>query len=173
MFKDYYKILGISNSACFDDIKSAYRDMSRKWHPDLNPNTDVTSIMQDINEAYAILKDEAKRLRYDQEYNRFNKKYTNQCNCSNTSKNYKQKESSIDDWNYNYDYDVQDENLKEDINSAREYAKSLVEEFMKTFKESSIAAIKGAATNAAIWTIGWIVSGIIISLLGILIKSCN
>lgn len=171
MFKDYYKILGISNSACIDDIKRAYREMSRKWHPDLNPNTDVTSVMQDINEAYAILKDETKKSRYDQEYNRFNKKYTNKCDCSDASKNYKQKESSTDDWNFNYD--VEDENLKEDINYAREYAKSLVEEFMKTFKESSIAAVKGATTNAAIWTVCWIASGIIISLLGILIKSCN
>ena len=71
MFKDYYKILGISRQASFQDIKSAYRAMSIKWHPDKNPNSDVTSIMQDINEAYAILKDEEKRERYNKEYDVF------------------------------------------------------------------------------------------------------
>lgn len=61
MFKDYYKILGISRQASAQEIKSAYRTMSKKWHPDINPGMDVTSIMQDINEAYAILKDENKK----------------------------------------------------------------------------------------------------------------
>lgn len=42
--------------------------MSMKWHPDKNPDADVTSMMQDINEAYAILKNKEKRHRYDQEY---------------------------------------------------------------------------------------------------------
>lgn len=55
MFKDYYKILGIQRQASVQEIKSAYRIMSMKWHPDKNPNVDVTSVMQDINEAYAIL----------------------------------------------------------------------------------------------------------------------
>ena len=68
MFKDYYKILGVTHLASPADIKRAYRDMSMKWHPDRNPNEDVTSIMQDINEAYAILKDKSKRDRYDLEY---------------------------------------------------------------------------------------------------------
>ena len=62
MFKDYYKILGIHRQASAQEIKSAYRAMSIKWHPDKNPNVNVTSIMQDINEAYAILKDEEKRI---------------------------------------------------------------------------------------------------------------
>ena len=55
MFRDYYKILGISRHATAQDIKSAYRAMSMQWHPDKNPETDVTEIMQNINEAYAIV----------------------------------------------------------------------------------------------------------------------
>lgn len=71
MFKDYYKILDIHRHATAQEIKSAYRAMSMKWHPDKNPGTDVTNIMQDINEAYAILKDTNKRERYNQEYDIF------------------------------------------------------------------------------------------------------
>ena len=68
MFKDYYQILGIPFTASTQEIKDAYRKMSLKWHPDKNPNIDVTEIMQDINEAYKILYDEFSRARYDKEY---------------------------------------------------------------------------------------------------------
>ncbi len=171
MFKDYYKILGITCSATPTEIKRAYREMSMKWHPDRNPNSDVKSMMQDINEAYAILKDEEKKARYDQEYAIFNRDFVANSNISSDSQEEKQRKEPNDDWNY--DYEVKDGHLKEDINNAREYAKSLVEEFLKSFRESSVAAVKGAATNAATYAVGWVVAGIILSLLGILIKSCN
>ena len=73
MFKDYYQILGISPEASKQEIKQAYRMMSLKWHPDKNPGVDVTSIMQDINEAYKILNDDICRARYDNEYKEFSK----------------------------------------------------------------------------------------------------
>ena len=60
MFKDYYQILEITQQASLSEIKQAYRAASKKWHPDVNPGKDTTQIMQDINEAYAILKDETK-----------------------------------------------------------------------------------------------------------------
>ncbi len=60
-FKDYYSILEIGRFASFEEIKAAYRAMSKKWHPDMNPNVDVKHKMQDINEAYAILKDYSKK----------------------------------------------------------------------------------------------------------------
>ena len=61
MFKDYYKILEISPDADSATVKAAYRKQALRWHPDRHPNMDVKSIMQDINEAYAILKDPRKR----------------------------------------------------------------------------------------------------------------
>ena len=64
-FKDYYAILGISRYSTADEIRTAYRTLSKKWHPDLNPGQDVSQKMQDINEAYAILKDSVKKGRYD------------------------------------------------------------------------------------------------------------
>ena len=68
MLKDYYSILGISFNASDDEIKRAYRALSKRWHPDVNPGLDTTAIMQDINEAYFILRDSAMRVRYDAEY---------------------------------------------------------------------------------------------------------
>lgn len=68
MLKDYYSILGISFNASDDEIKRAYRALSKRWHPDVNPGLDTTAIMQDINEAYCILRNPVMRARYDAEY---------------------------------------------------------------------------------------------------------
>jgi DnaJ-class molecular chaperone len=52
IFLDYYKILGIDNTATPKDIKNAYRKLARKYHPDLNPNDkDAKKNFQQINEA--------------------------------------------------------------------------------------------------------------------------
>lgn len=166
MFKDYYKILDIPSSSVGDEIKRAYRKQSLIWHPDKNPGKDVNAIMQDINEAYAILKDAAKKARYDQEYERFFGSYVH--------KDVHQNEENLNpEPTWTYDYEVQDEGLKEDIKNAREYAKELVDEFMKELKESGKAAVKGAASNAFHYAAGWIVAGIVLTVLGSLIRSCN
>lgn len=157
MFKDYYQILGISSSSSPLQIKQAYRAMSMKWHPDRNPDADVTGMMQDINEAYKILKDEASRAKYDAEYQIF----TRQQKSQQTQK------PQCQSWNY--DYDVKDEDLKKDMDEARTYAKDLVDEFFKHLKETSKVAAKGAWEESR----GYIWSGIIITLIFALIKSCN
>ena len=61
MFKNCYSILNISENASMNEIKSAFKKESLKWHPDRNLDKDTTSIMQDINEAYLILKDNEAR----------------------------------------------------------------------------------------------------------------
>jgi curved DNA-binding protein len=66
-FLDYYKILGIDKTATPKDIKSAYRKLARKYHPDLNPNDrDAKRNFQHINEANEVLSDPEKRKKYDQ-----------------------------------------------------------------------------------------------------------
>ena len=63
--KDYYNTLGVSKDATQDQIKSAYRDLVLRFHPDRSKDPNAHSKMQEINEAYAVLSDPQKRQQYD------------------------------------------------------------------------------------------------------------
>ncbi len=64
-YKDYYEILGVKRDAKEAEIKSAYRKLARKYHPDVNKDKDAGQKFKDINEAYEVLSDKEKRQRYD------------------------------------------------------------------------------------------------------------
>ena len=66
-YKDYYQLLGVSKTATEKEIKSAYRKLAQKYHPDKNPGDKTAEEkFKDINEAYDVLGDPQKRARYDQ-----------------------------------------------------------------------------------------------------------
>ncbi|HOE34451.1 MAG: J domain-containing protein [Chloroflexi bacterium] len=66
-YKDYYKTLGLDKTAKEADIKSAYRRLARKYHPDMNPGKpEAEEKFKEINEAYQVLSDPEKRKKYDQ-----------------------------------------------------------------------------------------------------------
>lgn len=66
--RDYYEILGVAKDATDANIKKAYRELARKHHPDLNPDTksDAEEKFKEVSEAYEVLMDKDKRARYDQ-----------------------------------------------------------------------------------------------------------
>lgn len=67
MSKNYYDILGISKEADTKQIKSAYRKLARKYHPDVNPNDkNAESKFKEVSQAYEVLNDPEKRKMYDQ-----------------------------------------------------------------------------------------------------------
>ena len=65
--RDYYEVLGLDKSADADAIKRAYRQLAKKYHPDLNPgDAEAEKSFKEVNEAYSILSDADKKAKYDQ-----------------------------------------------------------------------------------------------------------
>ena len=63
--RDYYEVLGVQKSTNKDEIKSAYRKLALKYHPDRNKSPEAEEKFKEISEAYAVLSDPEKRKRYD------------------------------------------------------------------------------------------------------------
>ena len=65
--RDYYEVLGLDKSADADAIKRAYRQLAKKYHPDLNPgDAEAEKSFKEVNEAYSVLSDSEKKAKYDQ-----------------------------------------------------------------------------------------------------------
>ena len=63
--RTYYEILGVSEDASFEEIRAAFRERAREYHPDRNRSPDAVERMQEVNEAYEVLRDEQQRAAYD------------------------------------------------------------------------------------------------------------
>lgn len=157
MFRDYYKILNINYPSSQEEIKTAYRKQSILWHPDKNPNIDTTEIMQDINEAYAILSNPEKKVRYDAEYSIFiGYVQSKRCHDSND-------DEYTNDY-YEREYEFQDKTVEEDVREAKDYAKRFVSEL----KESLSRAGKGAWEEAQ----GYVWAAVVLIIMSLLLQTC-
>lgn len=173
MFVDYYAILELDFPSSLDEIKKSYRRLSLKWHPDRHQNVDTTKKMVEINEAYFVLKDSEKKSRYDTEYilfKRFEYKEYNSTNHSNpTDKTYYKKSSSSQSASTSthtqHTYNFYNSRVEDDIKEAHDFAKKLVDEFIKEFKASSKRAAKGAWEEMWPYLIVVIILPIIFSLI--------
>src|SRR5881628_1744997 len=65
-YKDYYETLGVPRTASDDEIKKAFRNLARKYHPDVAKGKGTEEKFKEINEAYEVLGDPAKRKKYDE-----------------------------------------------------------------------------------------------------------
>ena len=63
--KNYYDVLGVTPDSTFSEVKTAYRKLARKYHPDVNKTPESSSLFKDISEAYEVLSDAKKRHQYD------------------------------------------------------------------------------------------------------------
>lgn len=70
-YKNYYEILNVNRKSTIQEIKSSYRKLAKKYHPDTNKSDEAETKFKDINEAYATLTDEEKRKKYDRQVARY------------------------------------------------------------------------------------------------------
>ena len=63
--RDYYEVLGVSKTASDSEIKSAFRKLAKKYHPDVSKEPDAAEKFKEAQEAYAVLSDKDKRAQYD------------------------------------------------------------------------------------------------------------
>lgn len=168
MFKDYYSILEISQSATQADIKIAFKTQAIKWHPDKNIGIDTTTKMQEINEAYLILKDSDARRRYDIEYTNF-KEFKKQEQYNRAENKYKKEEKTYSK-STSSEYKVKDETLEKWMRNARKQAVDLAKQTLKEIGELSLEATKQAGAKMFQMLIFYSISGFIIMLL---FKACN
>ncbi|NQY30389.1 MAG: DnaJ domain-containing protein [Flavobacteriaceae bacterium] len=172
-FNDYYKILEIQQTASFEEIKIAFKKQAVKWHPDRNLETDTTQKMQEINEAYLILKDKEARERYDREYLRY-KEFTARHQQSYREEKNRTYEEPNNKYNHEKaeraTYEFDDEILKKWIRNARSQAIDLAKQTILEIGELSVNATKAAGSKMLELFIGYAVAGILILLI---FKACS
>jgi curved DNA-binding protein CbpA len=167
VFTDYYALFSISRQSTQDEIKKAFKSKALEWHPDRNQSANAEKMMQLINEAYLILKDEQAKLKYDNEYELF-------VNSQIKQKTDDQGSTEEVHESYSYqEYNVKDEELKRWIKNAKEQAISLAKQSIEDFKGIALTGAS-AALGGAVSAIGsYIGISILFTILFALTRGCQ
>jgi curved DNA-binding protein CbpA len=176
VFLDYYAILEVSETATQEDIKATFKRQALKWHPDRNPGQDTTIRMQQINEAYLILKDIEARERYNIEYQRY-KAYERQreefYRQQQEYQRYSRQSTTQTENKREYsDYQVNDDVLNNWIKNAQKQSVGLAKRALDDLLGTTKVAGKAIATEFRN-RIGCFVFIIVGSLIFYLIRTCN
>ena len=180
MFKDYYAFLEISEIATQKEIKAAFKKQALIWHPDRNIGIDTSMRMQEINEAYLILKNTEARERYDIEYQKF-RLYLRESEQTHfyekrqseshhyTEESWKQKEKL-----YKYtDYSINDNILVKWMDNARKEAVNLTQKTIQDLKGIAKYSAKPEGKKEFNWITVQFIIGIIVLILLVMLKNCN
>lgn len=174
MFIDYYAILEVTITATQEEIKVAFKTQALKWHPDRNTEMDTTLRMQDINEAYLILKDAEARERYNTEYQLY-KQYQRdqQQRHSGHQQQSEKKEKQKERTNDYSEYKVNDDILKKWMDNAKKQAVELATQTIEDLKGMVHVGAKAAVKEAGNMIVVQIVLGIIFLVIVALVKACD
>lgn len=175
MFVDYYAVLGIKLHADQSAIKIAFKNQAIKWHPDKNLGFDTTKRMQQINEAYLILKDSEARRLYDIEYLIYHNQLNSSQKHSTPKYNYSDSDNTEDSSKKDADfedsnYDVIDQTLKKWMSNARIQAKQLAKQTIEDFRGMSKAGGNAFVEAALQGLFRYLFVGLVIL---VLLKMCK
>jgi len=173
MFIDYYIILEVNTTASQEEIKAAFKTQALKWHPDRNIGIDTTLRMQEINEAYLILKDPEARERYNIE-NQLYKQYQRQQQQQSDHQQQSEQKEKQKERTYNYsEYKVNDDVLEKWMNNAKKQAIDLAKQTIEDLKGMVHVGAKAAVKEAGNMIAVQIVIGIVFLVIVALIKACD
>jgi len=162
MFIDYYKIFELPKNASKEEIKKRYRELAKKYHPDINKDENATILMQELLEAYYILSDDEARERYDLLYDRFYAyKKESKTKSNNSSSSYSQ-----DSKTEFHGFQFNDPILEKWILNAKNQALDFIS---KTYKDT-----KGVTKNGCkffVYALG--INIVLVILFTILMRACK
>jgi curved DNA-binding protein CbpA len=174
MFIDYYIILEVNTTASQEEIKAAFKTQALKWHPDRNIGIDTTLRMQEINEAYLILKDPEARERYNVEYQLYKQYQRQQQQKHSGHQQQSEQKEKQKERTYNYsEYKVNDDVLEKWMNNAKKQAVGLAKQTIEDLKGMVNVGVKAAVKEAGNMIVVQIVIGVVFLVIVTLVKACN
>lgn len=154
MTKNFYQILGVSPNETQNQIKSVFRNLAKKYHPDNNPNEQAHKLMKDVTQAYEVLSDINKRKVYDQQLNMSTYVGDKSKAYSSYKQTREESESDFDDWISVYLKNMREKTNYYDYND-RQWEKNQLESLKENLKFLEILFGTDSTTDIDHMSIKW------------------